>query len=474
MTAALLLAAALGATRLSSAAPVPSPKGRGPAPAAAGPRLSVESRAVRPGEVLLVVVEGADPVAPPSASLRGKDLSFFPGASTGTWLALAALDLDASTGPARLEAVLRDPAGRAARTQKTLFVRAARFPIEALSVPEGYVTLPKSDLERAESEAAALHRLFARPQAPRLFEGAFAPPIPGAAAASGFGRRRVFNGQPRAPHSGADLRAKTGAPVRAPAAGRAALAGTLFFSGKTVVLDHGLGLTTLYAHLSRILVQPGDPIRKGQLIGRVGATGRVTGPHLHWALKLGEARVDPYSLLALDLDARLKPRPEDPLARSPACARADLPPAPPWGRAAGGLRARVRPLKPAYAPGETVTLLVEIQNAGGRSAFLDFVRDPGARGAVLGFNRAPEPFSQLASSATARLVTEQVKIPPNKTLCFEQDRDAAGPLLAAATTSYALQYATDFLYSTSTVRAGVWRGRLAAPPAEVVVSSAAK
>jgi hypothetical protein len=131
-------------------------------------------------------------------------------------------------------------------------------------------------------------------------------------------------------------------------------------------------------------------------------------------------------------------------------------------------------VKAAFAPGETVGMLVEIRNAGRRSAFLDFVRDPAARGVVLGFNREPEPFSQLASSATARLSTEQVKIPPGRTLCFEQDRDAGGPLLAAGTTSYALTYDTRFLYSSSApVRAGIWRGSLRAFPAEVVVSTAA-
>lgn len=440
--------------------------------AAAEPTLAVQSRAVARGEVLMVVVEGESPKRPPTAEFRGRALEFFPAASTGTWLAFVGLDLDAPTGPAPLKAVLRGASGRAERKELTIDVGAGKFPVEELKVAQKFVTPAKTDAERAEGEAVKLHHLFTHGEEKRLFEGSFTPPIPGAATAR-FGERRIFNGQPRAPHSGMDLKAKKGVPVRAPAAGRVVLAGPLYFSGNTIVLDHGLGLTTLYAHLSKMLVKTGDLVKKGRIIGKVGATGRVTGPHLHWALKLKEARVDPYSLAALDLDAYLKPRDADPLKKSPACDRTDLPPAPKWGRAVKGLRVRARPLKAAYAPGEAVTFLVEIRNAGKKSAFLDFVRDPGARAAVLGFNRAPEPFSALASSATLRLVTEQIKIPARRTLCFEQDRDAGGPLLAGAATSYALTYGTEFLYaSTATARAGIWRGRLVSTPAEVVVSTA--
>ncbi|MDE2511869.1 MAG: M23 family metallopeptidase, partial [Elusimicrobia bacterium] len=358
--------------------------------AAAEPTVTVKARAVQRGEILLFVVEGENRRKPPSGDFRGRALDFFPAASSGTWLAFAGLDLDASTGPAVLKAVLRDGRGRAVRRTETLNVEPGHFPIEELKVAQKFVTPAKSDSERAEGEAVKLHRLFTHGETKRLFDGSFFPPIPGAATAR-FGERRVFNGQPRAPHSGMDLKARMGVPVRAPAAGRVVLAGPLYFSGNTIVIDHGLGLTTLYAHLSRMSVKPGAMVKKGQLLGKVGATGRVTGPHLHWALKLGEARIDPYSLAALDLDSYLKPRAADPLKMSPACDRTDLPPAPKWGKARKGLRVRARPLKPVYAPGETVSFLIEIQNVGRKSAFLDFVRDPKARAAVLGFNRAPEP-----------------------------------------------------------------------------------
>ncbi|MGH7819773.1 MAG: M23 family metallopeptidase, partial [Candidatus Binatia bacterium] len=126
--------------------------------------------------------------------------------------------------------------------------------------------------------------------------GPFVMPAEGPAG-SPFGLRRFFNGEPRSPHAGIDIKAPSGAPVHAANRGRVALADELFFTGKTVVLDHGLGLFTLYVHLSEIAVEPEAIVEKGARVGRVGATGRATGPHLHFAARIGEARVDPEALL---------------------------------------------------------------------------------------------------------------------------------------------------------------------------------
>jgi murein DD-endopeptidase MepM/ murein hydrolase activator NlpD len=441
-------------------------------PARLEPTLTVETRAFRPGELLLITVAGHDAKSAPEARLNGRSLSLFPGASTGTWLAFAGLDLDIATGTIVLDAVLRPPGGEPTRRSETFIVEPGAFTSVEITVEQKFVTPAKNDAERAESESAKLHKIFTRTEEKRLFEGRFDSPIPGAATAR-FGERRVFNGQPRAPHSGMDLKARLGAPVRAPAAGRVLLADSLFFAGKSIILDHGWGLTTQYSHLSKYLVKPGDIVKKGRIIGHVGATGRVTGPHLHWSLKFRDARIDPYSLVHLDLDAKLRPRSEDPLARSLACGKTDLPPAPRWGRPSLGLRARARPLKPSYAVGENVSLLVEIQNVGQNAAFVDFVRDSGMRPLVLGVGEPPRPYESLASSNTASgALTEQVKIAKGRILCFEQNQSASGPLLANATTAYALIYATEQLYpSTATVRSGLWRGRLAIPSATVVVSA---
>jgi len=443
--------------------------------AAAAPRpepvLTVESRAMAPGEILIVTVTGHDAKRPPEAALRGRPLRFFAGSSTGTWLAFAGLDLDFSTGPAALTASLRGPGGKPVEKTETLAIVDAGFPVVELKVEQKFVTPDKSDTERAEAESAKLHKLFAKTEEKRLFEGRFDSPIPGAATGR-FGERRVFNGQPRAPHSGMDLKAAMGLPVKAPAAGKVLLADGLFFAGKTIILDHGLGLTTQYAHLSKFLVKPGDMVKKGQIIGKVGATGRVTGPHLHWALKFYGSRIDPYSLVFLDLDAKFKARAEDPLSRSPLCAELKGK-GPRWSRASAGLRARARAARPVYTPGDSVSLLVEIQNTGKKAAFVDFVREAAMRPLVLGVGEAPVAFDALASSNTASgALTEQLKIPKGGTLCFEQNRGAAGPLLAAETTAYALTYGTDWLYpSTGAVRAGLWRGRLSIPSVTVFVSS---
>jgi murein DD-endopeptidase MepM/ murein hydrolase activator NlpD len=116
---------------------------------------------------------------------------------------------------------------------------------------------------------------------------------------SGFGVRSIYNGEPRAPHNGADFASPLGTPVSAPGGGRVVLAESLYFTGRTVVIDHGLGLVSLLAHLSRIDVREGTDVVTGAQIGLVGATGRVTGPHLHWTVRLQGARVDPLSLIAV-------------------------------------------------------------------------------------------------------------------------------------------------------------------------------
>ncbi|HJT17882.1 MAG TPA: M23 family metallopeptidase, partial [Thermoanaerobaculia bacterium] len=126
----------------------------------------------------------------------------------------------------------------------------------------------------------------------------FIDPIAGVKGTN-FGVRRIFNGEPRAPHSGADLHAAAGTPVHATNRGRVVLAKNLFFTGNTVLLDHGFGIYSLYAHLSRIDVHAGETVNRGEVVGLVGATGRVTAPHLHWGMRVQGARVDPFSLVGV-------------------------------------------------------------------------------------------------------------------------------------------------------------------------------
>jgi len=144
-----------------------------------------------------------------------------------------------------------------------------------------------------------LREIFDRVTPERLWNGRFRVPLDGVTSGTNFGKRRILNGNPGSPHGGVDLPGTTGTPVHAAQHGKVVLAEELFFAGKAVVLDHGLGIYTLYGHLSQIDVEVGDTLETGAVLGKVGATGRVTGPHLHWGLTIQRARVNPLQLVKL-------------------------------------------------------------------------------------------------------------------------------------------------------------------------------
>jgi murein DD-endopeptidase MepM/ murein hydrolase activator NlpD len=175
-------------------------------------------------------------------------------------------------------------------------VAARKFPVTRLRVEPRFTQLSKADQDRSSRESREVGAIYRRITTGLVPDEVFIVPIPGGSGTN-FGERRVFNGQARAPHSGADLRAATGTPVHATNRGRVVLAKNLFYSGNTVIVDHGLGIYSLYAHLSRMDVKRGDDVKSNQIVGLAGATGRVTGPHLHWAIRMQGARVDPFSLV---------------------------------------------------------------------------------------------------------------------------------------------------------------------------------
>ncbi len=191
--------------------------------------------------------------------------------------------------------VERSVAGRTER--RTLRVGAYPYPEQHIEIQDqSKVDLSPADLARAEKEEAAVGKLFALATA-RRFTLPLAAPLKDLPAGGRFGSRRWFNGEARNPHTGADFAAAAGTPVLALAEGKVVLAAEHFFSGNSVFVDHGDGLISMYFHLSRIEVKEGEVVKRGAELGRVGATGRASGPHLHVGLRWHGARIDPEQLL---------------------------------------------------------------------------------------------------------------------------------------------------------------------------------
>lgn len=262
--------------------------------------IEVRARAIAPGEPLRVVVTSAVPLDAVEADLRDDPLHLLlddAGAGGGRrWAGWALVPLDAPAGDAVLEVHGRALDGSAVEARRTLVVESRSFPEERLAVAAAYVEPPLEVRERLARERVLLERVYGARAPFPLPDEAFVRPVPGEPT-SVFGTRRLFNGQPRDPHPGIDLRAAPGTPVRAAGPGRVALARDLYYSGNTVLVDHGGGMFTVYAHLSSLQVAEGAEAAAGQVIGLSGSTGRVTGPHLHWGAKLGERPFDPTALL---------------------------------------------------------------------------------------------------------------------------------------------------------------------------------
>jgi len=278
------------------------------APAAAvtdGPvRVTVVPSSPQPGDVVLLEIGSAPPDV--RAEWDGRSLALFPTAHGIA--ALVGIDLDVRPGPIAWR-VTRPSAAKngGALAAGAVTVRARTFPTQPLTLPKGMVDLDAPTLARVETEREELKAALGAGAAERLWRGPFRIPVDGGQPTGGFGLRRVLNGQPRSPRTGYDWAAPAGTPVLASNAGRVALVAEHFFAGRNVILDHGLGLFTLYFHLTEARVARGEPVTGGQVIGTVGATGRVTGAHLHFAVLLNGARVDPEALL------RLAPPEESPL-----------------------------------------------------------------------------------------------------------------------------------------------------------------
>jgi murein DD-endopeptidase MepM/ murein hydrolase activator NlpD len=260
--------------------------------------VSVHARAIQPGAVVRLDVSCTCKAAgrPATARVFDREIPLVP-VRDGAWSGLIGIDLDTTAGtyPIQIAAESADATPRTAT--HPLAVTARRFPTRRLTVAPVYVEPPAAELERIAADTARLDALYKTTTGQSL-PGQFEAPI-AAPPQDTFGARSIFNGQPRSPHAGTDFRAPAGTRIVAPAAGSVVLADDLFFTGRTVVIDHGLGLISVLAHMSKIGVRVGDAVQRGDVLGAVGATGRATGPHLHWSVRLNGARVDPMSLIAV-------------------------------------------------------------------------------------------------------------------------------------------------------------------------------
>ncbi len=214
--------------------------------------------------------------------------------ANGHWQAVVGIPLATKSGEHQLQV-----AGRPAIDFQ---VSTKKYAEQRITIKNKRKVNPnKEDIKRIRGERGRINAALRHWQQQASVETRFTLPVVGRLS-SPFGLRRFFNEQPRKPHSGIDIAAPAGTPIVAPAAGRVIEDGEFFFNGNSVFIDHGQGLVTMYCHMSRIDVKPGQIVNRGEVIGAVGQTGRVTGPHLHWSVSLNDARVDP-SLFFDDLDS---------------------------------------------------------------------------------------------------------------------------------------------------------------------------
>lgn len=258
---------------------------------AAAPAIASDGPGLRatPGGVVLVALGPSQEL--PTAYYDGHRVLVRERA--GTWEAVVGVPLAAEVGAQQLEWRLANGESRRIGFK----IGSYKYPTQSLKVPPKQVDLSKADLARVEREKAHMGEVLDGWTARGPATLVLAAPVDGPRSTS-YGSRRFFNKQPRNPHTGMDIAANTGVPVRSPLDGKVVDVGSYFFNGNNVIIDHGEGLMTMYCHLSKVDVKVGDELATGALIGEVGATGRVTGPHLHFGVMLNRAWVDPSLLLA--------------------------------------------------------------------------------------------------------------------------------------------------------------------------------
>ena len=247
------------------------------------------------GDLAEISVDGAGVTAVEGAF--GQERIWFYPTGAFRFSALIGADVDAKPVSGKLRLVAKSPSGTEVRNDLTVTIKRKAFHQESFNVAPGFDQMTPENLAEIRREQSEFARVYGAAVPERLWEAPFIRPVPHQESASSFGRRRVINGTPRAPHSGLDLSSPAGTEVVASNHGKVVLAGNFFFAGGSIVLDHGGGLYTMYFHLSEIRVGEGTIVRKGEVVALSGATGRVTGAHLHWGARLANARIDPLELI---------------------------------------------------------------------------------------------------------------------------------------------------------------------------------
>ncbi len=252
------------------------------------------------GQVLLVKVKGEDQATEVKGTFLKRTIPFFrefrPGEPAG-YIGLLGIDMQDEPGTHELAVEVKQ-GEQAKQLSVNVLVAKEKFTVEHLTLPKEKVDLDEKATARWKAEQEQVKQALAENSRLKLWRSNFVEPVNGKRTGI-FGSVRIMNGQPRNPHNGEDIGAPMGADVAATNDGVVRLTVDHIFSGRGVFVDHGLGFYSMYFHLSDILVKDGDLVKAGQIIGKVGATGRATGPHLHWGVKLNGARVNPYSLLDL-------------------------------------------------------------------------------------------------------------------------------------------------------------------------------
>jgi hypothetical protein len=253
------------------------------------------------GSPELIRVDAEDATAV-QGDWMGRKLEFFRGSNHRDWIALAGVDVDSAAGPSTLRMVVNLPTGATRDLSQQVQIHPAHYRTGVLSVPPRFIEPGLDEQKQIAADSELKAKVFANSASKPLWTGSFRAPV-NAAPTDSFGTRRTFNGKLASIHKGMDFRAPMGTVVRAGNSGVVVLARPLYFEGNCVIIDHGLGLYTVSMHFSRIDVREGQYVKTGDRLGLSGATGRVTGPHLHWAVRWQGASLDPAKLLRLNLNA---------------------------------------------------------------------------------------------------------------------------------------------------------------------------